>query len=58
MKFELKKTKSGFYFYFTLHARNGKVVATSEMYESKQACKKGIRSVRLTAPFASVKDFT
>lgn len=43
--------------YFVLQAANGQVIATSEMYESKQACKKGIRSVKRSI-FAGVKDET
>ena len=35
--------------YFTLRAPNGKIIACSEMYESKQAALKGIRSVRKNA---------
>lgn len=34
-------------FYFVIKARNGEVVATSEMYKAKQSCKKGIKSISL-----------
>jgi uncharacterized protein YegP (UPF0339 family) len=34
------------YYYFVLIARNGECIATSEMYNSKQAAKKGIAAVR------------
>jgi uncharacterized protein YegP (UPF0339 family) len=42
--FEIRQAVNGEY-YFSLKAKNGKVIATSEMYASKQKCKKGIRSV-------------
>ena len=32
-------------YYFTVKARNGKTLATSEMYNSKQACRKGAISL-------------
>jgi uncharacterized protein YegP (UPF0339 family) len=57
MEFQLRKAKDGEY-YFTLRARNYEVIATSEMYKTKQACKKGIASVRRNALFAKVTDFT
>ena len=44
-------------YYFVLQAGNGEIIATSEMYESKQACKKGINSVKRSI-FAGVKDET
>jgi hypothetical protein len=56
MKFKILKSKNK-KFYFVLIAKNGEVIATSEMYESKQACKKGIFSVRKTI-FAPVVDLT
>jgi uncharacterized protein len=31
---------------FRLKAKNGEIIASSEGYNSKQACKKGITSVR------------
>jgi len=44
-KFDLKKTSNG-QFMFNLKAANGQVILTSERYDSKQAAKKGITSVR------------
>ena len=44
------------YWYFNLHAKNGKVIATSETYKSKQACLKGIASVAKNAPDAVVEE--
>ena len=41
--------------YFNLHAKNGKIIATSETYKSKQACLKGIASVAKNAPDAVVE---
>lgn len=56
MKFEIKfsKTKR---FYFVLKAKNGEIVATSELYTSKQNCKKGIAAVKRSF-FACTKDLT
>ena len=56
MKYEIVMSKNK-KFYFVLKARNGEVVATSEMYNSKQACKKGIIAVRKSL-FAPVIDLT
>lgn len=57
MKFVIKKTTNGKHWYFTLVARNGEKLVRSEMHESKQACKKGIKAVR-KALFARVQDLT
>ncbi len=56
-KFEILLSSSQQY-YFNLIAPNGKVIATSEMYNSKQACEKGIESVKLNAPKAKVVDYS
>lgn len=56
MKFEIRKSVNG-KFYFVFKARNGKTIATSEMYESKQACRKGIKSIR-KGMFAKTVDLT
>jgi uncharacterized protein len=45
MKFVIRLSKNT-KFYFVLKARNGEVIAVSEMYESKQGCRKGIRAIR------------
>jgi uncharacterized protein YegP (UPF0339 family) len=56
-KFVLKKSSNG-KFHFNLHATNGQVIATSEMYESKAAAVNGIESVKKNAPVAEVDDQT
>ena len=55
-KFVVKKTNTGVK--FDLKATNGQVIATSEVYSSDAACKKGIESVRKNAPVAAVEDQT
>lgn len=42
--FELKVSKAGTH-YFVIKARNNKILATSEMYKTKQAAENGINSV-------------
>jgi len=54
-KFELYKDNAG-KFRFRLVAPNGETIATSEGYEDKDSCKKGIRSVKVNAPKAAVVD--
>lgn len=54
-RFYIRKAKSG-QFYFVLTAENGKIIAQSEMYESKQSCEQGIVSVIRNAPHAEVKE--
>lgn len=56
-KFEIKKTKNDG-FMFNLKAGNGEVIATSETYNSLDACKNGINSVITNAPEATVEDQT
>lgn len=55
-KFVMKETKTGTK--FDLKATNGQVIATSEVYSSADACKKGIESVRKNAVVAAVEDQT
>ena len=55
-KFIIKKTATGTK--FDLKATNGETIATSEVYESEAACKKGIESVIKNAPVAGVEDQT
>ena len=43
-KFVIKSTKSGIK--FDLKATNGEIIATSEVYTTEAACRKGIESVR------------
>ena len=55
-KFVMRTTKTGIK--FDLKATNGEVIATSEIYSSEAACKKGIESVRSNAPIANLHDLT
>ena len=55
-KFVIRETATGVK--FDLKAGNGEVIATSEVYSSKDACKKGIASVQKNAPVAAVEDQT
>ena len=43
---------------FDLRAANGQTVATSEVYSTNAACRKGIESVRKCAPAAHLEDQT
>ena len=43
---------------FDLHAANGEIVATSEVYQTEAACRKGMESVRRNAPKAQTEDQT
>ncbi len=54
--FSVRKTNSGTK--FDLVAGNHEVIATSEVYKSDSACKKGIASVRRNAPIANLQDMT
>jgi len=51
--FEWYKDKAG-KFRFRLKAANGEVIATSEAYETKQACTGGIESVKKNASLAKI----
>ena len=53
-KFTIRKTSTGFK--FDLKATNGQTIATSEVYNTAAACKKGIGSVRKNAPTAKLED--
>jgi len=55
-KFVVKTVSSGIK--FDLKATNGQVIATSEVYETKASCLKGIESVKKNAPIANVEDQT
>ena len=55
-KFVMRKTNTGIK--FDLKASNGQVIATSEVYTTASACKKGIASVQKNAPVAGVEDQT
>jgi uncharacterized protein YegP (UPF0339 family) len=56
-KFLVKKGPTG-KFHFNLVATNGQVVATSEAYETKAACLKGVDAVRRLAADAALEDST
>ncbi len=56
-QFEINKSEDG-QFYFTLKAANEEIIATSEMYTSKQNCQNGIESVKTNAPNAEIVDTT
>lgn len=43
-------------YHFNLVATNGRVIATSEHYETHRACLEGIESVRRNAPDAVLED--
>lgn len=55
-KFVVKEVKTGFK--FDLKAGNGEVIATSEVYTTEAACKKGIESVKKNAAVAGIEDQT
>lgn len=55
-KFVIRQTNTGTK--FDLKAGNGEVIATSEVYNSESACKKGIASVQKNAPVAAIEDQT
>ena len=52
-KFVIKRGRGG-KTHFVLLASNGRVVATSETYESKESCLKGIDAVKRLAADAAV----
>jgi len=56
-KYVIKKRTTG-KFRFNLFSTNGKVIATSEAYETKRACLAGIESVRKHAAKAVIDDQT
>lgn len=56
-KFVVKKGTTG-KFRFSLVGRNGKVIASSETYNSKAACMNGIKAVQAGAGRAEVEDQT
>ena len=55
-KFMVKKTNTGFK--FDLHAGNGEVIATSEIYTGEAGCLKGVESVVKNAQIANFEDQT
>lgn len=55
-KFAVRTTATGIK--FDLKAGNGEIIATSEIYTTEAACKKGIASVKKNAPIAPVENQT
>lgn len=55
-KFVISEAKTGFK--FSLKAGNNDIIATSQIYQSEDACKKGIESVIKNAPNAPIEDQT
>jgi hypothetical protein len=55
--FEIFKDKAG-EFRFNLRAVNGEIVASSEGYASKQACKDTVKVIKKLARTARVEDLT
>lgn len=55
-KFEVYTDKAGFY-RFRLKARNGEIIAVSEIYTAKAGCLNGIESVRNNASEAPVEQY-
>ena len=55
-KFVMREVPTGYK--FDLKAANGQTIATSEVYKTAAACRKGIESVRKNAPKAAVEDRT
>ena len=55
-KFVIRNVASGIK--FDLKHTNGQVIATSEVYATKDACVNGIESVKKNAPVANVEDQT
>ena len=55
-KFMIRAVASGYK--FDLYAANGQVIASSEVYDTKAACRKGISSVRKNASTRKVEDQT
>ena len=55
-KFVIRPVATGYK--FDLKANNGEVVATSEVYNTEAACRKGVLSVFRSAPLAGIEDQT
>lgn len=55
-KFVIRKTNTGIK--FDLKATNGEVIATSEVYNSADACRNGVASVQKNAPVAAIENQT
>lgn len=45
-------------YYFVLKAPNHQVIATSQMYSSKQAAENGIKSIQVNGSTSDIRDLT
>jgi len=54
-QFEIYKDSAG-KFRWRLRAANGEIIATSEAYQVKEGCEKGIAAVKEAAPKAVTQD--
>lgn len=54
-KFQIFRDKTG-QFRFRLKARNGKIIAVSDGYQTRAGCEHGIDSVRKNAPAAEIDE--
>ncbi len=57
-KFVINKSSNDEHYFFNLHAVNTKIIATSEMYTTKQACRNGIEAAKINALIADIEDQT
>ncbi len=55
-KFVIAETKTGVK--FNLKAKNGEIIATSQVYKAEKSCRAGIASVAKNAPIAAIEDQT
>ena len=56
-QFEVKEAANG-KFHFNLLAANKQIIASSQLYATKQSCEGGISSVQNVAPEAGIEDTT
>lgn len=49
------KVASNWKNYFVLHASNGEIIGTSQLYDSAQGCSNGIQAVMNAAAYATIK---
>lgn len=55
-RFDRRSATNGGY-YFNLRAKNGEIIGTSEIYQSKNGMENGIEAVKNNAPKAVIEDF-
>lgn len=58
MKFEILKNYNSYYqpYYWRIKSANGEILAHSEMYSSKESCKKAISTIKTNAATSEVVD--